>query len=88
MTLHGQTKKVTIPLQVQRNGNQIQLVGNYEFAWADFGMTAPSVGSFVSVTGNPKLEFTVKLSEQPHPPGNSVAGSMRYRASFNSFWGA
>ncbi len=64
MTLHGQTKKVTIPLQVQRNGDQIQLVGNYEFAWADFGMTAPSVGSFVSVTGNPKLEFTVKLSKQ------------------------
>ena len=30
LNLHGQTKKVTIPLQVQRNGTQIQLVGNYE----------------------------------------------------------
>ena len=64
MNLHGQTKRVTIPLQVQRNGTQIQLVGNYEFTWADFGMSAPSVGSFVSVTGNPKLEFTIKLSKQ------------------------
>jgi len=64
MNLHGQTKKITIPLQVQRNGNQIQLVGNYEFSWADFGMTAPSVQPFVSVTGNPKLEFTIKMSKQ------------------------
>ena len=64
MNLHGQTKRVTIPLQVQRNGTQIQLVGNYEFTWADFGMTAPSLPPFVSVTGNPKLEFTIKLSKQ------------------------
>lgn len=64
MNIHGRTKRVTIPLQVQRNGAQIQLVGNYEFAWADFGMSPPSVGSFVSVTGNPKLEFTIKMSKQ------------------------
>ena len=64
MNIHGQTKRVTIPLQVQRNGAQIQLVGNYEFAWADFGMSPPSIGSFVSVTGNPKLEFTIKMSKQ------------------------
>src|SRR5581483_11375888 len=62
MNLHGMTKKVTIPLQVQRSGNQVQIVGNYEFAWADFGMTAPSIPPFVSVTGSPKLEFTIKLS--------------------------
>jgi polyisoprenoid-binding protein YceI len=64
MTLHGVTKKVSIPLQVQRNGNEIRIVGNYDFAWDDFGMTAPSVPPFVSVTGNPKLEFDVKLSKQ------------------------
>jgi polyisoprenoid-binding protein YceI len=64
MNLHGQTKRVTVPLEVQRNGTQIQLVGNYEFAWADFGMSAPSLPPFVSVTGNPKLEFTIKLSKQ------------------------
>jgi polyisoprenoid-binding protein YceI len=64
MTLHGVTKKVSIPLQVQRNGNQIRIVGNYDFTWSDFGMTAPSVPPFVSVTGNPKLEFDVRLSKQ------------------------
>ena len=64
MTLHGATKKVTIPLQVQRSGNQVRIVGNYDFSWADFGMTAPSVQPFVSVTGNPKLEFDLKLAKQ------------------------
>jgi polyisoprenoid-binding protein YceI len=64
MTLHGVTKKVSIPLQVQRNGNQIRIVGNYDFSWDEFGMTAPSVPPFVSVTGNPKLEFDVTMAKQ------------------------
>ena len=64
MTLHGVTKKVSIPLQVQRKGDQIRIVGNYDFTWDDFGMTAPSVPPFVSVTGNPKLEFDVTMSKQ------------------------
>jgi polyisoprenoid-binding protein YceI len=64
MTLHGVTKKVSIPLQVQRNGNQIRIVGNYDFAWDDFGMSPPNIANFVSVTGNPKLEFDVTMSKQ------------------------
>jgi len=64
LTLHGQTKQVTIPLQVQRDGAQIRLVGNYQFGWADFGMEAPSLPPFVSVTGNPTLEFDLRLSKQ------------------------
>jgi polyisoprenoid-binding protein YceI len=64
LNLHGVTKKVTIPLDVQRDGAQIKIVGNYQFVWADFGMTAPSVPPFVSVTGDPKLEFSLLLSKQ------------------------
>lgn len=64
MTLHGVKKKVSIPLQVQRNGTQIRIVGNYDFSWDDFGMTAPSLPPFVSVTGSPKLEFDVTMSKQ------------------------
>ena len=64
LTLHGATKKVSIPLQVQRDGAQIKIVGNYEFGWADFGMTPPSVASFVTVTGSPKLEFSLLMSKQ------------------------
>jgi polyisoprenoid-binding protein YceI len=64
LMLHGQTKKVTIPLQVQRNGAQLKLVGTYQFAWSDFSMSAPSLPPFVSVTGNPTLEFSLLMSKQ------------------------
>jgi polyisoprenoid-binding protein YceI len=64
LMLHGQTKKVKIPLQIQRNGAQIKIVGTYQFAWPDFGMSAPSLQPFVSVTGNPTLEFSLLMSKQ------------------------
>ena len=64
LTLHGVTTKVSIPLQVQRDGNQIKIVGTYQFSWSDFGMTAPSLQPFVSVTGNPTLEFSLLMAKQ------------------------
>ncbi|HZQ77975.1 MAG TPA: YceI family protein [Acidimicrobiia bacterium] len=64
LTLHGVTKKVSIPLQVQRDGAQIKIVGSYQFGWSDFSMSAPSVQPFVSVTGQPLLEFELHLSKQ------------------------
>ena len=64
LKLHGVAKKVSIPLEVRRNGPQLEIVGNYQFSWSDFGMTAPSVPPFVSVTGNPTLEFKLLMSKQ------------------------
>ena len=64
LMLHGVTKKVSMPLQVQRDGAQIKIVGSYQFGWSDFDMSAPSVQPFVSVTGQPLLEFELHLSKQ------------------------
>ena len=64
LMLHGVTRTVSIPLQVQRDGAQIKIVGNYQFTWSDFKMSAPSVQPFVSVTGEPLLEFELHLSKQ------------------------
>jgi polyisoprenoid-binding protein YceI len=64
LMLHGQTRKVTIPLQIQRDGAQIKIVGTCQFGWADFGMSAPSLPPFVTVTGTPTLEFSVLMSKQ------------------------
>jgi polyisoprenoid-binding protein YceI len=64
LTLHGVTTTVSMPLQVQRDGAQIRIVGTYQFAWSDFGMTAPSIQPLVSVTGNPTLEFELRLAKQ------------------------
>ena len=62
LTIHGVTKLVTIPLEVQLNGDQGQVVGSLKFPFSDFGMTPPSVGGFVSVENDATLEFKLLLA--------------------------
>ena len=64
LLLHGQSRSVKLPLQIQRDGAQIKIVGSYQFNWSDFGMEAPSIQPFVSVTGNPTLEFSLLLAKE------------------------
>ena len=59
LTIHGVTKAVTIPLQVRRDAGQIDIAGSLRFPFSQFGMTAPSVGGFVTVQSDPTLEFRV-----------------------------
>lgn len=59
LTIHGVTKLVTIPLQVQISGRELQVVGSLQFPFSEFGMTPPSIGSFVSVQNNATLEFSL-----------------------------
>ncbi len=63
LTLHGQTKQVTIPLQTRLTGQQVELVGSLRFAFADFAMEAPSVGGFVSVEDQATLELKLLLAK-------------------------
>ena len=62
LTIHGVTKLVTIPLEVQLTGEQGQVVGSLKFPFSDFGMTPPSVGGFVSVENDATLEFKLLLA--------------------------
>ena len=62
LTLHGVTKLVTIPLDVQLTGGQGQVVGSLKFPFSDFGMTPPSVGGFVTVESDATLEFKLLLA--------------------------
>ena len=62
-TIHGTARQVTLPVQFQLSGAGIQAVGSLTFPWAEFGMTAPSVGGFVSVTGMATMEFDLRLAK-------------------------
>jgi polyisoprenoid-binding protein YceI len=44
LTLHGVTREVTFPLQARWDGGQIAVVGSLGVAFADFGITPPSIG--------------------------------------------
>ncbi len=63
LTLHGVTKEVTIPIDAARNGEQLELVGAITFPMADFGITPPSIGGFVTVEPDGTLEFRILLEQ-------------------------
>lgn len=61
LTLHGETRTVSIPMTVQLSGSTFEAVGSISFPWSEFGMTAPSFGSFVSVANTVTMEFDLHL---------------------------
>jgi polyisoprenoid-binding protein YceI len=63
MTIHGVTKSVTIPLQTQVNGSQLEVVGSLTFPFSDFGMDPPTIGGIVDVEPNATLEFQLFLAQ-------------------------
>ncbi len=62
LTIHGVTKRVTIPVEVRVTGSQGEVDGSLKFPFADFGMTPPNVGGFVTVDPEGTLEFNLRLT--------------------------
>ena len=64
-TLHGVTKKVTIPLEGRWDGKQVQVVGNLPIVFSDYGISAPTAPAVASVDDHGEMElqlFFAKLS--------------------------
>ena len=64
LTIHGVTRRVTIPLQVQMNGDRAEVVGSHTFPMSDFGITPPNVANFVTVEPEATLEFQLFLTRE------------------------
>jgi polyisoprenoid-binding protein YceI len=60
-TIHGTSKKETLPVEFTLSGSALEAVGSITFPWGEFGMTAPSVGGFVNVTEKATMEFDLHL---------------------------
>jgi polyisoprenoid-binding protein YceI len=56
-TLHGVTVHATIPLQAQRVGDTIVVVGSYGITFSDHGVQVPTSPIVLSVTSSGTLEF-------------------------------
>ena len=63
LTIHGVTKRVTIPLDVRVTGGKGELVGSLQFPMSDFNITPPSIGGFVTVDPDATLEFKLVLEK-------------------------
>ena len=63
LSIHGVTKRVTIPLDVRVAGGKGELVGSLGFPMSDFNITPPSIGGFVTVDPDATLEFKLVLEK-------------------------
>jgi polyisoprenoid-binding protein YceI len=61
-TIHGTPRRLTLPLEMRLTSSAIDAVGSLTFPWAEFGMTAPSVGGFVNVSSTATMEFDLRLA--------------------------
>ena len=59
--IHGVSKQETLPIEMGASRTAVQAVGSLTFPWSEFGMSAPSVGGFVSVTEHATMEFDLHL---------------------------
>jgi polyisoprenoid-binding protein YceI len=63
LELHGVKKSVSIPAKAVHTTDGIQVLGSLTFPFADFGMTPPSIGGFVTVEDSATLEFLLALTK-------------------------
>ena len=63
LTLHGVTKRVTIPLDVRVAGGKGELAGSLRFPMSDFNITPPNIAGFVTVDPDATLEFKLILEK-------------------------
>jgi polyisoprenoid-binding protein YceI len=62
LTLHGQTRDVSIPLEARRTGSVVTVVGSIRIAFADFGIVRPRAGIVLSVEDVATMEFQVHFT--------------------------
>ncbi len=63
LTLHGVTKRATIPVKGQLVGDAAEVVGSLEFPMSMFAIDPPNIGGFVTVQPNATLEFKIVLKK-------------------------
>lgn len=63
MTLHGVEKEVTWEVKARRDGTILSALATIKIAYADFGITPPSIGGFVSVEDDLTLQMDIVATQ-------------------------
>jgi polyisoprenoid-binding protein YceI len=63
-TLHGVTKRVTVPLEGRWDGETVQVIGKVPITFADYGIDPPNIGGFVSVRDKGQMELQLFFVKQ------------------------
>ncbi len=59
LEIKGVQAPVIFQVEARDDGDVVHILGRTSFLWSDFGMTAPNVGSFVSVTDEVAVEILI-----------------------------
>ena len=59
LEIKGVQAPVIFQVEARDDGDVVHILGRTSFVWSDFGMTAPTVGSFVSVTDEVAVEILI-----------------------------
>jgi polyisoprenoid-binding protein YceI len=59
LTLHGQTKDVTIAIKGKRSGNEVVVSGSLPIVFADYGISKPNSFAVLSIADQGTMEFQV-----------------------------
>lgn len=62
LTLHGQTRTVSIPMTLRLSGSTFEAVGSITFPWSEFGMQPPNYGNFVRVDSTATMELDLHFT--------------------------
>ena len=62
LTLHGQTKSVTMPLKATLNGDTVTVTGSIDVVFADYGMEKPQSFIVLSVDDRGTMEFQLHFT--------------------------
>jgi polyisoprenoid-binding protein YceI len=63
LTLHGVTRTVKVSIQAKWDSNGITVVGSLPIVMADYDITPPNVGGFVSVEDHGTMEFQLVFTK-------------------------
>jgi polyisoprenoid-binding protein YceI len=63
-TLHGVTKRVTVPIEARWDGKDVQIVGNLPIVFGDYNITAPTAPAVASVDDHGEMEFQLFFVKQ------------------------
>jgi len=64
LTIHGVTKRVTIPLHAALHDGVIAAAGSLTFTWDDFDMERPSAQRVISLADDVTMETQLFFSKE------------------------
>jgi polyisoprenoid-binding protein YceI len=68
LMLHGETRAVTFPVSAKYTGTGIDITGSIPITFADWGISNPSFGSFVTTDNHGILEFLLIMERGSATP--------------------